>query len=363
MSLFQRSVKDELVSHASVVFSTLVVVWISVLLVRLLGEAAAGRIGADVVMGIAAFSSINALPTIIAVSVFIAALTTVTRNYRESEMVVWFSSGLSLVAWFRPILRFAVPAAVLVGLLTLVGSPWAQKQIADYRLRYEQRSDVSKVTPGQFLESSGVDRVFYVESATDTIDRVQNVFARWIENGRLNVLVSGGGTQEEQPNGDRFMVLESGHRYEFEPGSPQFRLTSFQKYGVRMESKGPVTSDDLSNKARSTMQLIRDRGPGAAGEMLWRVSMPLLAINLALLAVPLGAVNPRLGRSGDVVIALLVALFYLNMVNLAKAWVNNGRVDFFVALVALHGTVALLTAVLMYFRVRVKAPKAAPKAA
>ncbi|VCU71432.1 Lipopolysaccharide export system permease protein LptF [Pigmentiphaga humi] len=359
MSLFQRSVKDELSSHASVVFSTLVVVWGSVLMVRLLGEAAAGRIGADVVMGIAAFSSINALPTIIGVSVFIAVLTTVTRNYRESEMVVWFASGLSLLDWIRPILRFAIPSAALVAVLTLAASPWAQRQIADYRLRYEQRSDVSKVTPGQFLESSGIDRVFYVESASNPVDRVNNIFARWLENGRLNILVSGTGQIDEHSNGDRFMVLGSGHRYEFVPGTPEFRLTSFEKYGVRMESKAGPLGDDLSTKARPTMQLLRDGGPGAAGELLWRISMPLLAINLALLAIPLGAVNPRLGRSGDVVIALLVALFYLNMVNLAKAWVNNGKLDFFVAMIGLHGSVALLTAVLLHFRLRVKKPKAA----
>jgi len=54
---------------------------------------------------------------------------------------------------------------------------------------------------------------------------------------------------------------------------------------------------------------------------------------------------------------MLVALFYLNMVNLAKAWVNNGRVDFFVALIGLHGAVAALTAALMYLRLRVKAPR------
>ena len=55
---------------------------------RLLGEAAGGNIGADVVLVLAALSTITALPTILAVSVFIAVLTTVTRNYRESEMVV-----------------------------------------------------------------------------------------------------------------------------------------------------------------------------------------------------------------------------------------------------------------------------------
>ena len=48
MSLFKRSVVSEIANHFSVVLSTLIVVWLSVVLVRLLGEAAAGRIGADV---------------------------------------------------------------------------------------------------------------------------------------------------------------------------------------------------------------------------------------------------------------------------------------------------------------------------
>ena len=108
MSLFKRSVVSEITSHAGVVFSTLLVVWLSVLLVRLLGEAAGGNIGADVVLVLAALSTITALPTILAVSVFIAVLTTVTRNYRESE-IVWFASGLSLADWFKPVLRVAIP--------------------------------------------------------------------------------------------------------------------------------------------------------------------------------------------------------------------------------------------------------------
>jgi lipopolysaccharide export system permease protein len=142
MSLFKRSVVSEATSHASVVFSTLLVVWLSVVLVRLLGEAAAGRIGADVVVGLAAFTTIAALPTVMAVSVFIGVLTTVSRSYRESEMVVWFSSGVSLAQWVQPILRLALPAAFVVAVLTLFASPWAQRQIEEYSARFELRYDL-----------------------------------------------------------------------------------------------------------------------------------------------------------------------------------------------------------------------------
>ena len=127
--------------------STLLVVWLSVLLVRLLGEAAGGNIGADVVLVLAALSTITALPTILAVSVFIAVLTTVTRNYRESEMVVWFASGLSLADWFKPVLRVAIPVAIAVAGLTLFAAPWAYRQIGEYHQRFEQRSDLSRSRP------------------------------------------------------------------------------------------------------------------------------------------------------------------------------------------------------------------------
>ena len=51
-------------------------------------------------------------------------------------------------------------------------------------------------------------------------------------------------------------------------------------------------------------------------------------LNLALLAIPLGAVNPRLGRSGDLLIAGLVGLLYMNMINLSRAWISSGKISF-----------------------------------
>ena len=83
---------------------------------------------------------------------------------------------------------------------------------------------------------------------------------------------------------------------------------------------------------------------------MWRVSLPLAALNLALLAIPLGAVNPRLGRSGDILIAGLVGLLYMNLMNLSRAWIANGKLSFGVGVWAIHGLVALLTFFLLMRR-------------
>ena len=218
MSLFKRSAVSEILSHSGVVLSTLLIVWLSVLLVRLLGEAANGTIGPDVVLGLAAFSSITALPIILAVSLFIAVLTTVTRSFRESEMVVWFASGLSLKNWITPVLQCAVPTALLIAVLTLQASPWAYRQIAEYRQRFEQRSDLSKVTAGQFSESDDGARVFYADSPEKEGDELGNVIARVIDPQWLSIVTAQSARMEEQPNGDRFLVLSEGHRYDLKPG-------------------------------------------------------------------------------------------------------------------------------------------------
>lgn len=364
MSLFKRSVVSEISSHAGVVFSTLIVVWLSVLLVRLLGEAAGGSIGADVVLGLAALSTITALPVICAVSLFVAVLTTVTRSYRESEMVVWFASGLSLADYVRPVLRIAVPVAVLVAVLTLVASPWAYRQIGEYRQRFEQRSDLSKVIAGQFIESAGGDRVFFADDPVDEKDEIGTAFARLIDPEWHSVLTTNSARIETEANGDRFIVMSEGRRYDFKPGSPELRLIDFERYGVRIEQRGGADAQaqarlaaESSSKGRPTTLLLQDDTRSSWAQLMWRIALPLAVLNLALLAIPLGAVNPRMGRTGDLLISGLIALLYMNLINLSRSWISDDRLDFKIGVWLVHAVFALLTVYLLYRRLRVKTPR------
>ena len=366
MSLFKRSVVSEIVSHAGVVFSTLLVVWLSVLLVRLLGEAANGSIGADVVFGLATFSSITALPVILSVSLFIAVLTTVTRSYRESEMVVWFASGLSLRDWIGPVLRCAIPCALMIAVLTLFASPWAYRQINEYRQRYEQRSDLSKVTVGEFIETDSGARVFFAEAPDEPGEEMGKVIARVIDAEWLSVITAENARIQDEPNGDRFLVLSEGHRYDLKPGGSEFRLIDFERYGIRLENRAAANTPEavramaeMSIKARPTSQLFIDNTDHARSQIMWRIALPLAALNLALLAIPLGAVNPRLGRSGDFLMAGLVGLLYMNLINLSRGWINNGQLSFSVGVWLVHAIFFGLMLLLLWHRLRVRPPRQA----
>ena len=365
MTLFKRSVIAEILSHAGVVLSTLLVVWLSVLLVRLLGEAANGDIGADVIFGLAAFSSITALPVILAVALFVAVLATVSRSFRESEMVVWFASGVSLRDWVSPILRCAVPIALIIAVLSLFASPWAYRQIGEYRQRYEQRSDLAKVTAGQFIETDQGTRVFFAEDPLKPDDEMGRIVARVVDEDWLSIITAESAHLETEPNGDRFVVLAAGHRYDFKPDSTEFRLMEFERYGFRMESRGASEESvreqaESQIKARPTDALLNDDTDASWSQIMWRIAMPLAALNLALLAIPLGVVNPRLGRSGELLLAGLVGLLYMNLINLSRGWISNGQLSFGLGIWLVHVLFGGVFVFLMWRRLRLKAPRARP---
>ena len=151
--IFRRAIVSELSSNAGAVFTVLFTIVFSVTLVRILGEAAGGKVDNQAVFAIMALSALTSLPLLLSLTLFIAVLITLSRAYRDSEMVVWFASGQSLTAWLRPVLRFALPGVLLVAVLSTVATPWANSQITESRQRFAQRDDVSRVAPGRFIES------------------------------------------------------------------------------------------------------------------------------------------------------------------------------------------------------------------
>jgi lipopolysaccharide export system permease protein len=58
-----------------------------------------------------------------------------------------------------------------------------------------------------------------------------------------------------------------------------------------------------SPRPKPVWDLVRDPRPVNLAELLWRLGLPLAALNLAVLAIPLAFVNPRAGRTNNLVFA------------------------------------------------------------
>ncbi len=179
--------------------------------------------------------------------------------------------------------------------------------------------------PASSRNPSSSDRVFFVEGVSGDTTKVKNIFVSSVRNGKTSVVVAKEGTVEIDPNGDKFLVMHKGRRYDGVPTQSDFQLMEFDRYGVLVARQSAVLVGDTSARALPTIALLKNRSNFNDGEMLWRVSLPLMGILLMLLAIPLGFVNPRGGRSANLLIALFLFTFYSNMLSFAQATVVQQR--------------------------------------
>jgi lipopolysaccharide export system permease protein len=366
--IFGRSLIREFGQVALTVGAVLLAITFTTQIIRLLGKAAGGSLPADAVMVMLGFGALNYLPVVISLTLFISILLTLSRCYRDSEMVVWFANGKSLVDFVRPVLLFALPLVLTVAGLSLFLSPWALKQSAEYANRLDARSDVSRISSGVFRESKNADRVFFVESVDLETNKIQNVFVQSMQHQKLGVVVAEKGFQETMENGDKFVVLQNGRRYEGTPGQADYRIVDFERYAMRIENKAKQ-SGTPSAKTMSPQAIFKEPTPERFAELHWRIGLPVSVLILSLLAIPLSYVNPRAGRSANLILAILIYMTYSNLMSITQAWVAQGKLSPAIGLWPVHGLMALILFLMFYRRLsrgvkwRISLPQFRSKAA
>lgn len=350
--IFRTSLLRELATSAAATFLVLLGISVTTQLVRLLGQAAGGQITSTGVVALLGFTLVGYLPILLSLTLFIAVLMTLTRSYRDSEMVVWFSCGQGLTRWISPVFSFAAPLLLTIALLSLILSPWAVEKAEEFRRQMDSRDDVAQVTPGVFHESRRADRVYLVEEVAGQSNLVANVFVSSTQDGKLGVMVARTGFQETAANGDRFLVLQNGRRYEGEPGSPEYKVFEFERYAMRIES-ADAADRAPTTKTMTTLELLRDPTPRNLGELSWRVGLPASALVLCLLAIPLSFVNPRAGRSMNIVVAILIYMIYSNLLSIMQGAIAQGRIPVFAGMWTVHAGMLAVLLLLFYRRLSV----------
>lgn len=351
--IFQRALRRELVSTAGAVFTTLFTITITVMLIKILGQAAGGRVASQDVVALIGFAALRYMPVILILTGFISVLMVITRSYQDSEMVVWFASGMSLSRWVRPVLTFGIPIVILIAILSFIITPWANRQSNEFMRRFEKREDIARVSPGKFQESSSADRVFFVEGTSNDATRVRNIFVNTIKEGRTSVIVAKEGTINMDEHGDKFLVMSQGRRYDGVINAPDLRVMGFERYGVLVASQSQAMISETAANSLPTELLIANPTSFNQGELLWRLALPVMGLLLMLLAIPLSFVNPRGGRSANLLVALLLFIIYSNMTSVFQAAVVQQRLALSLAWWPLHLAAALLVVFLFSWRLNI----------
>ncbi len=337
--LFQSTIRRELARSFGATFVVLLTIVLTIVLIRTLGQASRGSVNPQDVVLFMGYAALGRLPTILALSLFVAMVATLSRMYRDSEMVVWFSSGQSLTSFLVPMFRFAWPVLVIIFLTALFVWPWTNQQTKAMQDTYGNRSDIDRIAPGQFQESSSGNRVFFIERQGKSENSASNnIFIATNEKGKSSVTTATAGRIETRGD-SRYVLLENGQRLETENGNAAQKISLFQEYGTKAGNAVAPTLDGGDQRLLSVKELISAASSSALAELAWRIGLAVSAINFVVLAVALTRVKTRGGRNTSLVLIVLAFVAYNNLITVGRSWISSDQVGFAVLLLALHGGV------------------------
>jgi lipopolysaccharide export system permease protein len=214
--------------------------------------------------------------------------------------------------------------------------PWAFGRIEDLRDRYEKRGDIARIEPGQFQESAGGDRVFFIEKNSENKQTGNNVFIATNEQGKQTITSARSGHIEIMGR-DKFLVLQNGQRLEKTVGKPELTVSAFERYGARVGAEDLSARSYIPSSSLTSLDLLLEPNAKNLAELSWRLGLTLAAFNFIVIGVAAAGTNPRVGRTANLGFAFLIFVVYFNFLVLGKSWVESGQVQFLPFLLTLHG--------------------------
>lgn len=318
-----RYFAKETLSVLGSVLGVLVVIFASKHFVRYMSDAAAGELPTYLILELLGLFTLASLTLMLPFSVFLAVVLTLGRLYRDSEMVALEACGVGTPRIIKAAALLGCGVAIVVAFLSMVVAPWTEKQQYALRDLAMSESEYSMIEGGRFHEIRGGKGVLYVEGSSEGGRRMDNVFVRILEDGKLDVFTAKSGYQRTDPQtGARYLVLENGFRYEELPNHAGFRLHQYQASGIRIEQQLSTRNVDPI-VARWSWELFGSE-PREIAELHWRIAMPMSCLILTMLAVPLAKARPRQGRYAKLILALLVYIAYTYSLMLGRSWLEKG---------------------------------------
>jgi lipopolysaccharide export system permease protein len=343
ITLIDRYLLKEVLKALFAILLVLGLIMLGNSFIKLLKEVASGDLNSNLLFQLLGLQMVAYLPRLTPPAFFFAVLYVIGRMYRDSEVIALASCGIGDLRLYRSLIFVVTPIALLTGWLSLYVQPWASRVSAELiSMQHGQATELAGISAGRFNEYSRGDLVLYVESIASEQRRMRKVFIQQRKDDVLSLITARQGYQYiDEVSGKRYLVLEDGVRYEGSPGEADYRVSSFDRYGLRIKGgDGMVTK--LNRKALSNQALLSSESLKDRAEFQVRVAQILGLLVFALLSLPLSRSMPRQGPFGRLVLAFILYTLYLSLQGVAENWMVDGTTAQWMGIWWVHLLLALV---------------------
>jgi lipopolysaccharide export system permease protein len=303
------------------VTGVLLVVLLSNQFARVLGQAAANGFPANIVLTLIGLTTLQQLTVLVPIGLFLGIVLALGRLYHESEMTAMTACGIGPLRIYRSIALLSVVVAALLAVLSYRIVPIAWTKSSDLRIEATRAAQFGALEPGRFRSFAGGEAVFYAERVEKS-GELYGVFVQRSDGERIEIAMAERAAQYGAGQPEQMFILYDGRRYEGVPGTPSWRIVEFREHGIPVrlpEAKAGKSRVEM----KSTATLMASDQPKDRAELAWRTAVPVMALVLMVLAVPLARLRPRQGRFARVAYAVLAYFLYSNLLAAVRVWIQK----------------------------------------
>ena len=329
-----------------VVSGVLLLILLANQVVGVLERAAANQYPQGVVLELIGLGALQYLSILLPVGLLLGVVLAFGRLYADSEMAAALACGASPLSIYLPVALLALIVTAALAWLTLVLAPEATARVLSLRNEALRAGLLAPLQPGKFRSfGSGNAVVFAEKVAAD--GTLGNVFVERNRGPLVEMALADHASHRVTADGlTHILTLYDGERFEGIPGSAEFRIVRFSEHVVPVQV--PAGHDVIRDlEARSTESLVDSNHKAERAELHWRMTMPIMCLVLALIALPLSRLRPRQGRYARVWLAVAIFFAYYNIAAAGKTWIARGTLPEALGLWWTHLVVALLALVVI----------------
>jgi lipopolysaccharide export system permease protein len=347
LRILDRYILREVVVSWLSVSGLLLTIMLTNQVARVLERAADSQYPRGVVLELIMLGAVQNLSLVIPVALLLGIVLALGRLYHDSEMTAAQACGVGSRPVLLPVMAFTVVLTALLAVLSLQVSPAATGRMLDLRREALRAGQFAPISAGKFSTFGGGSTVVYAQAA-DSDGTLRRVFVQRTRGNVLEIALAQRATHAYSEGGDlQVITLYDGERYEGIPGERRFRIVRFAENTIPVRL--PALSDGaLALEGVPTSTLMASEDPAQHAEFHWRIALPIMAVIMALIAVPLARLRPRQGRYARVGFAILVFFLYIQLAIAGKMWLARGVTPEWLGLWWVHAAVALFGAALLF---------------
>jgi lipopolysaccharide export system permease protein len=258
----------------------------------------------------------------IPMSFLVATLTAFTRMGTDSEITAMKASRISLYNMLRPVMLFAVAAFLVTAAMSVVIAPESNHALKVHLFNLVKSRALIGVEPGVF-SSTFNGMVIYVDKM-ETVDDMEGIFLSDDRTAKepYAIVARRGKLLADPASLNVTLAMQQGSIHALPRDDQNYSTMSFDAGNLYLDisnaliQNGPGGREyDEIGSGELYREFKRTRSSGKPtteieSELHKRLSLPFACLLFGLIGAPLGMRRTRSGKSGGIVIALLVFLVY-----------------------------------------------------